>query len=158
MNGTEQTSEGIRSGAALLNESAILNHLLDRLNAGDGFFREREAKGDCTEKLAIDINRAAAHALDHAGLGQRAAAELGENDALFWSSILEDAEDLDLEIFDSVALEDSFSDAMLPGADILERKEGLSSRGSRSKQDWAEQGGQGKEKVSASPGARLRTR
>jgi hypothetical protein len=112
-------------------KSSIGQHGFDGLNAGDGLFGERETERDSAEQFAVDIDRAAAHALQNAGLGQWPAAEPGQNDGLLWAQILEHAEDFDLELFDAVTLEDSPADAMEPGANVLEWEEVLSSRQGR---------------------------
>jgi hypothetical protein len=101
-------------------QSSVLDHGFDWLDASDGLLREREAEGDGAEQFTIDIDRAAAHALQNAGLGQRAAAKPGQDDGLLWTEILQDTEDFDLEVFDPVALEDSFADASKSGSDILD--------------------------------------
>jgi hypothetical protein len=58
--------------------------------------------------------------LQNAGLREGTAAQAGEDDGLPWTEILEDAEDLDLEVFNAVALEDGLSDAAKARADILD--------------------------------------
>ena len=53
----------------------------DRRDAGDGFLRERADRiRDGADQPAVDVDRAAAHAGDDAGLGQRAALEPGEDE------------------------------------------------------------------------------
>jgi hypothetical protein len=101
-------------------ESGVLDHGLDWLDASDGFLREGETEGDSAEQFTVDIDRATAHALQNAGFCQRTAAQAGEDDGLPWTEILEDSEDLDLEVFNSITLEDRFADAAKSGADILD--------------------------------------
>jgi hypothetical protein len=103
----------------------VRNHLLDRLDAGDRFFRKREAKGHRAEQLAIDVNGTPAHPLQDSGLLQGSAAQTSQYDALFWSEILEYAEDLDLKIFDAIVMEDSAADAAHPWFDVLETEKAL---------------------------------
>jgi hypothetical protein len=107
-------------------KSGIGEHGFDGLDARYGLFGEGEAEGDGPEQLAVNVDRAAAHALENAGLGQWAAAEPGENDGLLWAEILEHAEDFDLELFDAVALEDGAADAAETGPHVLEWEEVLS--------------------------------
>ena len=53
------------------------HHLANRRDAGDGFRRKRpEGIRHGADEAAVHVDRAAAHAGDDAGLGQRAAAEL----------------------------------------------------------------------------------
>ena len=104
-------------------------HGFNGLDSGDGLLRKREPEGDSAEQLAIDINRAAAHALYHAGFGERAAAESGENNALLWTEIIEHAEDFDLELFDLLAVKDGAAYTVHAGADIFEWEEALSGAG-----------------------------
>lgn len=107
-------------------ESGIGEHGFNGLDARYGLFGERKAEGDGPEQLAVNIDRAAAHALEDAGLRQWAAAEPGEDDGLLWTQILEHAEDFDLELFDAIALKNGPADAAETGPHILEWEEVLS--------------------------------
>lgn len=118
-----QTGGGIGSRAS---KGGIGEHGFDGLNSGDRFFGERETEGDGAQQLSIDIHRAAAHALQNSGFGKRATAETGDNDGLFGAEILENAEDFDLELFNTVSLEDGPAYAMQSGVDILEWEKLLS--------------------------------
>ncbi len=100
-------------------EAGVGDHLLDRLDAGDGLFGEGEAEGNCSEEFPVYIHRASAHALHDAGLSERAAAEPGDDDRLFGREVFEDSEDLDVEVFDLIPVEDSTADAVLPWADVM---------------------------------------
>lgn len=104
------------------------DHGLDGPNAGDRLFREWKPERYCAEEFTVNINRAAAHALEHAGFGQRTAAEAGENDRLLWRDIFKDTEDLDLELFDTAALEDGTADAAEAWVDFFEGEEILACR------------------------------
>ncbi len=114
-----------RRGGGGMRSRGIGDHAFNGLNSSDSTFREREAEGDGAQQFAIDIDRAAAHALEDAGFGERAAAEPGEDDFLAGSDILEDAEDFDLELFDAIAGEDGAADAMETWFDGGEREEVL---------------------------------
>lgn len=107
-------------------EGGERHHFLNGSDAGDGLLGKREAQSDGAEQLSIDIHRAAAHALHDAGLGKRPTTQLGEDNGLLWSEILENPEDFDLEVFDAIPFEDSAADAMESGADISEWEEVLS--------------------------------
>lgn len=104
------------------------DHGLDGPDAGDRLFREWKPERYCSQEFAVDINRTAAHALEHSGFGQRPAAEAGEDDRLLWRDIFKDTEDLDLELFDAVALEDGAPDAAEAWVDFFEGEEVLSCR------------------------------
>ena len=132
-----QSSVKMRKAIAFSNitspagESGRGEHLFNRLNSSYGFLRVGESESDSSHEFAIDIDRASAHTLQDAGLGQRTSAQSGQNDGLIWGGVLEDAEDLDIELFDAVALEDSAADAMLPWMHIPERENSLGT-------DWTE--------------------
>ncbi len=117
------------AGPGTLDEIGIGDHLLDRLDSGDRLFREGESQRNSAEQFAIDVDWTSAHSLHHAGFGERAAAQSGEDDALLWREVLEDTEDLDLELLDTVAFENGPADPMQSGADIFEREELLSHPG-----------------------------
>ena len=70
--------------------------------------------------MPADVNGTPAHPLQNAGLGQRSAAQSRQNDGLPWSEILEDSEDLDLEFFDPIPVEDRFTDPAQSRADVLD--------------------------------------
>ena len=57
-----------------------VGHLVDRRDAGDRLLREAaERVGDRADQPSVDVDRAAAHAGDDAGLGERSAFEPREN-------------------------------------------------------------------------------
>jgi hypothetical protein len=107
-------------------KSGVGEHGFNGLDASYGLFGERKAEGDRPEQFPVDVDRAATHALENASLGQWPAAEPGEHDGLLWAEILEHAEDFDLELFDSIALEDGPADAAETGTHVLEWEEVLS--------------------------------
>jgi hypothetical protein len=123
MRGTSAIAEGY---SGLPGRLGIGDHLPNRLYAGDGLFGEGKPKRDRSQQFAIDVNRAAAHALHNAGLFEGTTGELGEDDGLLWSEVFEDTEDLDLELFDLISTENGAADTALTGTDIFERKERLS--------------------------------
>lgn len=104
------------------------DHGLDGPNAGDRLFREWKSERYCSQEFAVDINRTAAHALEHPGFGERTAAEAREDDRLLWRDIFKDTEDFDLELFDAVALEDGAPDAAEAWVDFFEGEEVLGCR------------------------------
>jgi hypothetical protein len=104
-------------------KGGVGEHTFDWLNAGDGLFSEGEAERDGAEQFTIDINWAATHTLQNAGFSQRTAAKAGKDDGLPWTEIMQDTEDLDLEVFNAVSLEDGFADAMQPRLDVPEWEE-----------------------------------
>lgn len=109
-------------------------HGFDRLDAGDGLLREWKTERDCAEQLTVDIDWASAHSLHDAGLGEWAATEPGENDALLWAEIFEDSEDFDLELFDLLPVKHGPADPVHAGADIFEWEEALSGSGLQAQQ------------------------
>src|SRR6185503_20706560 len=71
-----------------------LAHRLDGGDAGDGFLGEGPGEGDGAEELAVDVDGAAAHAGNDAGVFETAAGESGEDVADVGGEVVEDAEDL----------------------------------------------------------------
>src|SRR5215469_3485360 len=104
-------------------------HRFDRLDTGNRLLGKRESERDCAEQLVIDIDRASAHALHHAGFGERTATQPSENHGLLWSEVFENAEDFDLELFDLLTVKNGPAHAMHAGPDIFEWEEALSSAG-----------------------------
>ena len=81
-----------------------------------------ELIGHGADQPAVDVDRAAAHPGDDAGLGQRAAFELGQDEvALRRHHALERADDPDGELLDGVAAEDGAPDADHARADFRHR-------------------------------------
>src|SRR5437764_15325579 len=84
-----------------------LAHLLDRRDAGDRLLGKRKRPRYGADQLAIDIDRAAAHSGDHAGLFQWAPGKARQDQVLLGGKgVLEDAENLDLKLIYAVAFED----------------------------------------------------
>ena len=107
-------------------EAGAGDHLLDGLNSGNGLLGERETQSNSSEQLAINVDRASAHALGDACLGEGTTTEAGKNDRLLWTGIRQDAEDLNLEFFDFSSAENSAAYAVHAGKHVLKGKEGLS--------------------------------
>ena len=87
---------------------ADFKHLLDGGDAGDGVLAElADAVGERAEQAVADVDRAAAHAGDDAGVLRLGAVELGQNHVLAGTAgAAEDAEDLDLHGLGLAAGED----------------------------------------------------
>ena len=107
----------------------IGDHALDGLNPGNWAFREGKAEGNGSEQFAVDINRAAAHALQNASVGERTTTQTSQNDPLFGGDIFENTEYFDLELFDAVAGENSTTDAVEAWLNSGEREEVLAAAG-----------------------------
>jgi hypothetical protein len=120
--------------ATSVRETAIFDHLLDGLNSGYRFLGKSEAQGYRAQEFPVNEYGATAHSLDDPSFGKRAAAEFRQNDALLWTGVLEDSEDLDLELFNAIPLENSASDAVQTRPDVLEREKSLSTDRRRSQQ------------------------
>ena len=85
-----------------------------------GSLEKLNAERHRAHQASININRAAAHALHDAGFGQRPARKPRQDDGLAGPHVFEHTQDLHLEFFDFIALEDSFADGVLAGADIAQ--------------------------------------
>ena len=120
--------------AASARETAVFDHLLNGLNSGDGFLGKSEPQGYRAQEFAVDKYGTSAHSLDNPSFGERTPAEFRQNDALLWTGVLEDSEDLDLELFDAISLENSAADAVQTRPDVFKREESLSPERHRSQQ------------------------
>ncbi len=100
-------------------------HLGDRRDTGNRLFGEGANRvRDGTDEPAIDVDRAAAHALRHAGAGQRSPFEPGQDEvALRPLHVAQHTEDVDLELLQLGSFEDGSADANHPGPDLVERHE-----------------------------------
>ena len=100
-----------------------LDHLLDRSDAGDRLLGKGKGPRYGADQLAIDINRAATHSGDHAGLFKRTAGKPRQDQVLLGGNgVLEDAENLDLELINPVAFEDGAAHSLQSRVDLVERK------------------------------------
>jgi hypothetical protein len=114
-----RTSRQRRSGA---------HHLLDRTDAADRILRIWERHRHGAHQLAIDVDRAAAHAFHDAGVLERAARKPRQDERLLGAEIVEHAQDFHLEFFHAIAGEDSPAGAFHARADVLQREKGGLSR------------------------------
>ena len=101
-----------------------VDHLVDRRDAGDrllGELPERVRHG--ADQPAVDVDRAAAHAGDDAGVGERPAFEPRQDQvAARADDVAQHAEDVDLELVEAVALEDRAADADHARAELVDGK------------------------------------
>ena len=119
------------SDSGLLGQLGVGDHLLNRLNAGNRLLRERKTERDRSQQFAINIDGATAHSLHDAGLFEGTAGALGEDNSLLWREVFEDTEDLDLELFDPISMENGTPDPVLAGSDVFELEKALSETQSR---------------------------
>ena len=98
-----------------------LGHFIDGRDARDRFLRKlSEGIRNRADQSAVDIHGAAAHARNHAGVGQRAALEPRENQvAAGADDVAQNAKNVDLELVEPVALEDRLPDAHHPGFQLV---------------------------------------
>ena len=81
---------------------------------------------DGAHQLAIDIDRAAAHALHDAGMFQGTAGEARQDQRFLGPDVIQDAEDLDLELFDAVSPENTVRPMpRMPGRTSFSGKNGV---------------------------------
>jgi hypothetical protein len=86
-------------------------------------------------ELPVDVNRAAAHALQHARFFQRPARKTAQNQGLLRSDVLQNPQNFDLEFLDTVAGKHRLADAPHTGFEVLQRKEYSLGRGCRSQRE-----------------------
>ena len=100
-------------GRTCAGERGRIGHLGDGRDAGDRFLgKTAEGVGHGADEPPVDVDRAAAHAGDDAGRGERSAFEPGEDQvALRPDDVLDDADDVRFELFDARAFEDRVADA-----------------------------------------------
>ncbi len=102
-----------------------MNDVFDGSYTADGFFREdSELEGKSAGEFSFEIDRAAAHARDDAGVLDFWPFELNENDGLARpEKIGHDADDFEVEFFDLVASEDGVSVTLHARVDLAEGKD-----------------------------------
>ena len=88
-----------------------------------GSLANGNAMATAPASFAIDIDRAAAHALHDAGVFEGTAGESREDEGFLGADVIEHAQDFDLKLLDAVAVEDGAPDAVHSGANVLEGKE-----------------------------------
>ncbi len=100
-----------------------LEHVLDGGDAGDRFLGENPAESDGADEAAADIDGAAAHALQDAGLAldQHAVHDAGEDDVAADASLGDDAQDFEMKLLDVGAVEDGLADGGHARADLRHR-------------------------------------
>jgi hypothetical protein len=110
-----------------------VGHLVNRRDAGNRFLRERtERVRHGANQSAVDVDRAAAHAGDDAGVRERPAFELGQDQVPVRADyIFEYADDVRLELLDVGAVEDGPADADHAGPDLVDPHLGGGSRRQR---------------------------
>ena len=106
-------------------QGRFFGHLVDRRDAGDRFLREAaEGVGDGADEAAVDVDRAAAHSGDDAGLGERSAFEPRQNHVPARAhDVFDDADDVGAEFFDAGAGENGVANAHHAGPDLGDRHE-----------------------------------
>ena len=131
--------------AALDGQVAHLKHLLDGRDAGDGLLAElADAVGERAEQLVADVDGAAAHAFDDAGVLGFGAVELGENHVLAGAArAAQNAEDLNLHGFGLGAVKNGPGGAGQAAVNLAEGEESAGGRGGRRPgglRGWSERG------------------
>ena len=117
-------------------ERADLQHLLDRRHARDRFLRKlADAEGQRARQLAIEINRASAHARNHAGIfGLGAVQTDQDNVALGTVHVVHHAQNFHVHGLRLYALEHRKRGAFHAFVDLIERHD-------RGREDGRENGG-----------------
>ena len=115
------------------------HHVLDGPYAGDGIFGEGKRHGHRAHQLAIDIDRAAAHALHDPGMFQRPARKPRQDERFLGADVIQHAQDFDLEFIDLAARKDGPAGAAHAG---LERPAKERSRFAR-REPWLARRGPG---------------
>jgi len=102
-----------------------MKDVFDGSDAADGFFGEdAELEGESAGKFAFEVDGAAAHARDDAGVFDLRPFKLDENDGLLGAEeIGHNADDFEVKLFDLVAGEDGVGIALHAGANFAERKD-----------------------------------
>jgi len=99
-----------------------MKYILDGSDAADGFFRENaELEGKSASEFAFEIDGAAAHACDDAGVLGFWPLKLDENDGLLGAEeIGHNADDFEVELFDLVASKNGVGVALHSGTNFAE--------------------------------------
>jgi len=100
------------------------NDVCDGRYAGDGILRENtELERERASKLAVEINRAAAHSCDYAGTLDFRSLELNEDYRLLWAEeIGHHADNFKIEFFHLIAGEDRVCIALHSGPNLIDWK------------------------------------
>ena len=100
------------------------DHLVDGCDAADRYLGVRPSIGHGADQTAVDVDRAAAHALDDSGLFQRSAGQPGQDQVLARpQSVALNSEDFDLEGVDGGSLEDGLAHAAHAAAKVIRSHE-----------------------------------
>ena len=101
-----------------------IQNVLDWSHARNRFLCEdAQGQGKRPGKLAVEINWAAAHASDDAGMFDFGAFQLNEDDGLFGAhEIVQHAEDFQVEFLNLVPGKDGIGVALHAGPDLAKRK------------------------------------
>ena len=110
--------------AGCLGLPADRQHFFDRPYPRDRFLREIECQRDRAHQPPIDIYRASAHPLHDASLLQRSARKRARMMDCLGPDVFQHAQNFHLKFLDFVAGKDSLANAVLPGANIAQRKNG----------------------------------
>jgi len=115
--------EAGRGGTRRL-DAGGLEHLGDRRDPRDGLLAEGEGIRHGAHELAVDEDRAAAHARDDAGLSQGPAFQPGQDHALLRADgVVEHAQDPNVELVDPGPFEDRSTGALHSGADVIDAQQ-----------------------------------
>ena len=128
---TATSAVGPARALARCGSESTLQHFLDGPDAGDGIFGVGKGQRDRADQFAIDVNRAAAHALHDAGMLERSAGKPPQDQRFLRAGIFQNAEDLNLKILDFVAVENRLADAVHARPDIFEGHDGEGRMGGR---------------------------
>ena len=97
-----------------------IDGLLNRSHSRDGFLGKGKGVGDSADQLVFDVDRAAAHSGEHAGPVQLTSRDPHQNQVSSGLELFQDAQNLDLELLDRIALENGLSVAFLAGPHLLQ--------------------------------------
>jgi hypothetical protein len=106
--------------------------------AGDGLFGENaELQGESAREFSFEVDGAAAHAGDDAGVLHLRAFELDKDDGLLRpKEIGHDADDFEVELFNLVASKNGAGVALHAGADLVKREDFAGIGGSSLGKRW----------------------
>ena len=96
-----------------------LEHFADRRDAEHRLAAEGPAGGQCADQLPVDVDGRAAHALGDPGANRTLARGTGEDQVSARLASGEDAQDLGIELFDALALEDRADRGFLARLDLV---------------------------------------
>ena len=112
-----------RAGGPRRVQRGRVRHLGDRRDAGNRFLREATQRiRHGADEPVVDVHRAAAHARNDPGVGERTALQPGQDEvSLRADDVLEHAQDVRFELLDMGAVEHRVSDAHHPGTNLGNR-------------------------------------